>query len=142
MKLKNYTPAGKQIVCHLKQYAQIGSIITPDAQPDKVLRVVAVGDLCEKTKVDDYVLLQDRNYLQMEMADAAGKDITVLLATEFDIIGYYKPDEGETRYYIAIKKADGTVGNESRDMNIIDNPGIEHSPYLKEEAANTAALNS
>lgn len=140
MKLKNYTPAGKQIVLHLKQYGQVGSIYTPDAQPDKVLRVVAAGDLCEKAKVNDYVLLNDRNYLQMEMDDDAGKAITVLLATEFDVIGYYTPEPGETRYYVAIKNADGSAGNDTRELNVIDNPGIEVSPYLKEEAANNAAL--
>ena len=132
MRLKNYTPAGKQIALHLKQYAQIGSIITPDAQPDKVVRVIATGPLCETTKVDDYVLLQNRDYLQMEMQDANGKDITVLLATEFDIIGYYKPDADESRYYIAVKNSKGFSSNDTRELNVIDNPGLEHSSFLKE----------
>ncbi len=140
MKLKNYVPAGKQIIVHLKHYGQVGSIIMPDAQPDKIVRVLAVGDQCEKVKPGDYVLFDERAFLQMDMTDENGKDITVLFATEFAIMGYYTPDPDETRFYVPIKGKHGMGTNDTREMNIIDNPGIEASPYLKEEAENKKML--
>lgn len=140
MKLKNYTPAGKQIVVHLRAYGQIGAIITPEAQPDKITRVVAAGPLCEKTKAGDFVLLGDKGFLQMEMDDHSGKPITVLFANEFDIMGYYIPDPDETRFYVPLRGANGLSTNDTRELNIIDNPGIEASPYLKEEAQNKLNL--
>jgi hypothetical protein len=139
MKLKNYTPAGNQIVVHLIKHNKVGLLYTPTSYSDKVLKVVAVGPLCEKTKVNDYVLLDDRQFLQMELAGDEGT-ITVLLAREFDIIGYYTPDSEELNAAIATSKAfAGAEAQEDsiRELNIIDGPGMEHSTYLKEEAENS-----
>jgi hypothetical protein len=139
MKLKNYTPAGNQVVVHLIKHNKVGLLYIPTSYSDKVLKVVAVGPLCEKTKVNDYVLLDDRQFLQMELTVDEGT-ITVLLAREFDIIGYYIPDAEELSSAIATSKAfAGTETQDSdsvRELNIIDGPGMEHSTYLKEEAEN------
>jgi hypothetical protein len=140
MRLKNYTPSGRQIVLHLKAYGQVGAIIMPDAVPDKILKILAAGDLCEKAKAGDYVMLGPRDFLQMEMDDENGKPITVLFADEFAIMGYYVPDPDEEKFYVAVKNANGMSSNDTRELNIFDNPGLEASPYLKEEAQNKTNL--
>jgi hypothetical protein len=137
MRLKNYVPAGKQIICAIKQYNKIGLVITPDAQMEKIVEVLKVGPLCEIVQAGDFVNLDDRGYLQMSMEDASGVEVPVILASEFNIIGYYTPEPDEKQFYVAVKKASGLAGNdEIRELNIIDNPGIEQAPYLAEEAAN------
>ena len=138
MKLKNYAPSGNQIVLHLKQYDSIGGIILPDAEPDKVLRVVAVGELCTKAKVDSYVMLNDRPYPQMTMQDEGGKELSLLFATEFDIIGFYTPDPGETQFYIGIRNKNGKGGHNAAagpmdDLKILPGTNTEASPFLNEK---------
>jgi hypothetical protein len=137
MKLKNYTPAGNQIICGIRQHNKIGLVISPEAQIDKIVEVLKVGPLCKDAKAGDFVNLDDRGYLQMAMENSEGKEVPVILATEFNIIGYYTPDPDEKQFYVAVKKPSGFAGNdEVRELNIIDNPGIEKAPYLAEEEAN------
>lgn len=133
MKLKNYEPVGNQIVLHLKEYDRIGVVILPDAEPDKVLRILKTGPLCTKAVPESYVLMQDRPYCQMTMLDDNGNPITLLLATEFDIIGFYTPDPGETQFYVGIKKGKGGVNAVDAELNILPGTNIEASPFLNEK---------
>jgi len=133
MKLSNYFPVGNQIVLHLKEYDRVGVVIMPDAQPDKVLRVLKVGELCTKAIPDCYALMQDRPYCQMTMDDDNGNPINVLLATEFDIIGFYYPDPGETQFYVGIKKGKGGANAVDAELNILPGTNIEASPFLNEK---------
>lgn len=131
MKLKNYTPVGNQIVLHLKEYDKVGVVIMPDAQPDKILKILKTGELCKLAKPDAYVLMQDRPYCRMTMDNDQGNEINVLLATEFDIIGLYVPEPDETQFYVGIKNK--ITGEPENALNILPGTNEELSPFLNEK---------
>jgi hypothetical protein len=140
MRLKNYTPAKNDVVLELRHYSKIGGVYTPTPQADKIMRVLATGPRCEITKVGDLVLMNSALMatLEFELEELdpktnKPKTVVTLQGTEFNVMGFYKPDENETNYkFIEIKAAEAP--DSQGPQNIIDNPGIDQSPFLKEQS--------
>lgn len=142
MRLQNFKPARNYVLLELKQYNKIGEIITPNSQTDKVMTVLATGEGCELVKVGDKVLMDDRPMIQLgfEPVTEGGKQIICLLGQEFNIIATYAPDPDETQYYIPQRNPKPLDLEKPRNLNVIDNPGVEDGPYLKEEFENLEDL--
>jgi hypothetical protein len=148
MKLKNYSPAGNEVLVELKEYSS-GIVIQVKPEHEKIMKVLKVGPtvtalnpLTGKTVAPgDFVMLVAANLLQLtfEPLTPEGYKVQAVQAKEFAIGAYYLPDSDETKFFPHIEDA---PVSEERDMKIFDNPGIEHSPYLKEEAENKLHLNN
>lgn len=150
MKLKNYAPAGHEILAELREYND-GTIITINPEHDKIMKVLKVGPMCTATnpltnqpiKPGDYVMMDGMLLMQLnftELSENTGKPIKALQGKEFNIAAFYLPDTDEKKYMPHIDPATDKF-KPSRELNVIDNPGIEHSTYLKEERDNQRALN-
>jgi hypothetical protein len=145
MKLKNYAPAGNEILVELIEYSG-GVVIQIKPEHEKIMKVLKTGPMVtalnpltgEKVKPGDYVMLIASNLLQLTFDLEDGSKIQTCQAKEFAIGAYYKPDPDEKKFLPHIEDA---VESESRDMKIFDNPGIDKAPYLKEEADNQKFLN-
>lgn len=142
MRLKNYKPAKNEVLCELKHYQKIGKIITPDAQAEKIMKVLAVGPMCTATKPGDHVLMSSVPMVQLEFEEKNedGKPIMALQGMEYNIMAYYLPEEDETRFFVQIPPSPEV--ERQGPQNIIDNPGIEQSPFLKDQANFLANLNN
>ena len=144
MRLKNYFPAKAEVLLELKHFNKIGAVITPKPQADKIMRVLAVGPMCTATKVGDLVMINSTPMAQLEFEgplDDKGKptSIIALQGMEYNIMSYYRPDEDETTYFIKVEESPEV--EHQGPQNIIDNPGIESAPFLKEQDEHMQALN-
>lgn len=133
MRLKNYKPAKNEVLCELREYKKVGSVITPNPVAEKIMRVLAVGPMCTATKVGDFVLMAAVPMIQLEFEEKGqdGKPLIALQGMEYNIMSYYTPDPDETKILPDVKEPAPT--ETQGPQNIIDNAGIEHSPYLKEQ---------
>lgn len=145
MRLKNYRPAKNEVLLELKHYNNINGIITPKPQADKIMRVLAVGPMCTATKVGDLVLMSSvpmvHQELELDTQDEKGKPnkIVTLQGMEYNIMAYYHADPDEDKYHV-VPEASPEVERQG-PQNIIDNPGIDQAPFLKEQDAHMKALN-
>ena len=144
MRLKNYFPAKNEVLLELKHFNKIGNVITPKPQADKIMKVLAVGPMCGATKVGDLVMVNSVPMAQLEFEgplDDKGKPTTIiaLQGMEYNIMSYYRPDEDETSYFV--KPAESPEVEHQGPQNIIDNPGIDQAPFLKEQDAHMKTLN-
>lgn len=142
MKLENFELSNNYILVALKEHTKVGSVHVITPVTDKFTELVAMGEACQKYKLGDLVLLDDLNYLSMPFSiKGHDKPVKCILAREFNIIGKYTPDEDETKVILQAKE-NNTTQETSRNLNVIDNPGVENAPYLKEEEENRIKLNS
>ena len=149
MKLKNYAPAGNEILLELKEYSKSATgviLVKPDQE--KIMKVLKVGPTVTilnpltgtTVKPGDFALPMAPNMMQFEFTLEDGSKIQAVQTKEFGIASFYLPDADETQFCIVPGKNDKEYPV-SRDLNIIDNPGIEKSSYLKEEEQNKQKLN-
>ena len=110
---------------------------------DKFTKIVATGENCQKYKIGEYVLLDDLQYLALPFEIKGEKNLVkCILAREINVIGKYTPDAEETEVVLAAEKTENRtlVTDNTRDLNVIDNPGIDQGSYLKEEEENKQTL--
>lgn len=140
MKLENFELGHNYILVAIKEHSKVGQIELLKPITDKFTKLVAVGDGCQRYKLGEYVLLDDLQYLSMSFEIKGEKGpVKCILAREVNIIGKYTPDKQEQEIVLAAEQAVDTSDN-TRELNVIDNPGIEKGSYLKEEVANKEKL--
>lgn len=146
MKLKNYAPAGNEILVELIEYSG-GVVIQIKPEHEKIMKVLKTGPMVTAlnpltgttVKPDDYIMLIASNLLQIDFKEDDGTVTHTVQAKEFAIGAYYLPDTNETKFFPHI---DDAPESDSREMNILDNIGIDKAPYLKEEADNQKFLDN
>ena len=149
MRLKNYKPAGNEILFELKEYTT-GVVIKIAPEHEKIMKILAVGPTVtiinphtgKAAAPGDFAMLIAQNLLQLdfEPEKPGGKKIVCLQAKEYAIGSFYLPDDDETKFLPAYNPT--PEAEVTRTMNVIDNPGIEAGSYLKEERDNQLKLNS
>lgn len=115
MRLKNFTPAGNQVLAQVRYYnnTENGLIQKLEPERDMFAEIVAVGPTVEKAKVGDFVMFSDVALIHFPFED--GPDIiTCVLTNEFQIIGYYTPDKDENRIFVP----DSPKREKSKDSGI------------------------
>lgn len=148
MKLKNYAPAGNEILLQLIEYSTSAAgvvLVKPDQE--KVMRVLKVGPTVtilnpltgQTVKPGDFAMPMSPNMLQFEFLLEDGSKISAVQTKEFGIASFYAPDKDETKFF-AVSTSSPEDYSKTRDLNIIDNPGLENSSYLKEERENNLKL--
>lgn len=146
MRLKNYAPAGNELLLELKEYSQ-GVVITVRPEHDKVMKILKVGPTVtilnpmtgKVAAPGDFCIAMSPNMMQFTFEGENGEKVETVQTKEFGIASFYLPDSDEKKYFPAFKEG-GKVYEATRDLNVIDNPGIENSTYLKEEAENKLNL--
>lgn len=151
MRLKNYAPAGNQILLEIKEVTR-GTIITLKPEADRIMKILKTGPTVtalnnmtnEKVKPGDYVMVNSNPMPQLDFDidpnDSESKSIVALQTNDFNILAFYLPDKDEKTFFTpGAPKVDL---ESSREMKVIDNPGIDKSLYLKEERDNQVHLNS
>ena len=137
MKLENFNISSNYILVAIKQHSKIGTVEMLTPVTDKFTEIVKMGPLCEKYKVGQLVMLDDLQYLSMPFfVKGESKPVKCVLAREVNIIGDYTPDEEEKIIMLA-NGPERDTSNDIRELNIIDNPGIDQGEYLKEEETNS-----
>lgn len=102
MRLKNFKPAGKQVLAKVKYYNTSASGIISNLKPEKDMfaEIVAVGPTVEEAKVGDLVMFGDVALLHLPFEDETGTQVTCVMANEFAILAYYNKDSDENRIFV------------------------------------------
>lgn len=102
MRLKNFQPAGNQVLAKVKFYntSKSGLIHNLKEERDMFATVVAVGPQVERTKVGDVVMFGEVMVTQFPFEDGK-EEILCILTNEFNILAYYTPDKDEDRIFVA-----------------------------------------
>lgn len=149
MKLANYAPAGNEILLEMKEY-QEGIVKLSKPEHDKIMRVLKIGPTVtilnpltgKVVAVGDFCLPMSPNMMQFDFEGETPEiRINAVQTKEYGIAAFYKPSPDEKKYMPNIPASEKEY-ELSREMNIIDNPGIDKSPFLKEEMLNKQFLDS
>lgn len=136
MKLDQYEPLGNDILLRVRQVNKTPKgIILPQAEQDRVMQVVKVGSLVEKPIVPGcWVLIGPGGQgVDIPFDTKDGERVICVQASVHFVIGVYDKDE-ENEDIVFIAREEGRSQHEAAPgpSNIIDNPGIDKAPFLKD----------
>ena len=137
MKLEKYEPLGNDILLRVRQVNKTPKgIILPQAEQDRVMQVVKTGALVEEPIVPgSWVLIgPGGSGVDIPFETEDGERIICVQASVHFVIGTYDKDEkNEDLVFMAGEEGRQPTQSESvGPSNIIDNPGIDKAPFLKE----------
>ena len=135
IRLKNYTPKEYDILLKVSHTATSPKgIIMPTPQKDMIMEVLKVGGSVENVTAGQHVLVLSGGGYELPMIDESGKQILTVQVQVHNVAGTYVKDDDENNVFL-INEQGEAIEDEDKPgpSNIIDNPGIEHSPFLKEE---------
>ena len=124
MRLKNFKPAGKQVLAKVKYYNTTASGIISNVRPEKDMfaEIVAVGPTVEEAKVGDLVMFGDVALLHLPFEDEVGAQTTCVMANEFAILAYYAKDSDENRIFVPQEPA--KQGRQPEGINVLGSDAL------------------
>ena len=134
MRLKNYSPIGHDVLLRVKSSHKTASgIIMPNPAQDRVMQVAKTGPLVNIFKEGEWVLVgPGGSGIDMTILNENNEKELFVQTSVHSIIGIYQKEDDEDQIFVI--SSDGKpVKDTVPEKNIIDNPGIEHQPFLKEE---------
>jgi len=102
MRIKNFSPAGNQILAKVKYYNTSTTGIVHKLKPEKDMfaEVVAVGPAAEGVKVGDLVMFGDVALMHLPFDDENNNQVVCVLASSFNVLATYTKDKDETRIFV------------------------------------------
>ncbi len=116
MILNNYKPAKNNVLLEEVKTLSSGNIELATNTTAGYFKVIAVGPLCEKTKVGDYIISALQFHTELTFIGGMKAQIP-----EAGIDGYYTPTKEELENPIPILKSN--IEEEEEDFDVIDSEG-------------------
>ncbi len=112
MRLEGYFPAKNNVLIEEVKVASSGSILLSKETSAGYYKIIAVGPMCEKTKIGDYIV--STLQLGVEMDFDEGKRLQM---PEHGIDGYYSPTKKELENPVPMFTA---PEEDTEELNVID----------------------
>ena len=134
IKLKNYTPIGNDILLKVAQTSTSPrGILLPNPQQDRIMQVLKTGSLVNDIVPGTWVLVGPMGQgIDIPMKDHEGKTVYTVQTSVHSVIGLYDKEKDEDIVFMAGETQESPDLERVGPQNIIDNPGIEKAPFLKE----------
>ena len=134
MRLDEYTPLGNDILVEVKEVEKTkAGVLLPQPQRDRIMKVLKVGSVVDGCKPGDWVLIGPHgNGVELPFVDGDGVNVLTFQTGIHSIIGIYDKQDDEDKVFMSQPEGPVMENGQPGPSNIIDNPGIDHAPFLNQ----------